>query len=64
MKSKTPKGPPQSTPMCDEARKIHDFKERLRHYHCCDDERCVARSAAARILALAIGGSIKKGDDS
>lgn len=58
--SMNPSIPPPTTPMCDEARKIYDFKLRLQHYRACWDPRCQARSTAARNLAAVLVKSLKR----
>lgn len=51
---------PATTPMCDVARSIPEFKQRLKHYRTCSDPRCQARAKAATELGAAIAADLKK----
>jgi len=52
--------PPASTPMCDEARAIHSFKQRVAHYRACMDPRCQARLEATRVIAVALAKAVRQ----
>lgn len=48
-------------PVCDVAKSMHDFKQRLVHYRTCSDPRCQARAAAATDLGSKLAKELKGG---